>query len=92
MLLQYNVELIGAPGGGGEYGVQLGFGWTNGVALRFLTDYGDRLVSPTLTPTTRSSTTGVTRSSTKGATSGAWGASGGRWIMVAIALVIKMLN
>ncbi|XP_047738979.1 trehalase-like [Hyalella azteca] len=44
--MKYNVNLVGAPGGGGEYDVQLGFGWTNGVALRFLNDFGDRLTSP----------------------------------------------
>ncbi len=31
--------------GGGEYDVQLGFGWTNGVILDFLHIYGDRLVT-----------------------------------------------
>lgn len=31
--------------GGGEYDVQLGFGWTNGVILDFLNTYGDRLVT-----------------------------------------------
>uniref|UniRef100_A0A2P2HXY8 Trehalase n=1 Tax=Hirondellea gigas TaxID=1518452 RepID=A0A2P2HXY8_9CRUS len=46
MFEKYNVEIIGAPGGGGEYDVQVGFGWTNGVALRFLNDFGDRLKSP----------------------------------------------
>lgn len=30
-------------GGGGEYDTQDGFGWTNGVALCFLTEYGDQL-------------------------------------------------
>ena len=49
---QYNVDLIGAPGGGGEYDVQLGFGWTNGVALRFLNDFGDQLKAPSVTPET----------------------------------------
>jgi hypothetical protein len=29
--------------GGGEYDVQLGFGWTNGVVIDFLNNYGDRL-------------------------------------------------
>ena len=29
--------------GGGEYDVQLGFGWTNGIVLDFLNTYGDRL-------------------------------------------------
>ncbi|KHJ76690.1 hypothetical protein OESDEN_23690 [Oesophagostomum dentatum] len=33
-------------GGGGEYNVQAGFGWTNGVALDLLVAYGDRLTSP----------------------------------------------
>jgi len=33
----------GLPGGGGEYDVQLGFGWTNGVIMEFLNIFGDRL-------------------------------------------------
>jgi len=36
LLEKYNVEEIGGPTGGGEYAVQNGFGWTNGVPLRFL--------------------------------------------------------
>ncbi|KHN71699.1 Trehalase, partial [Toxocara canis] len=31
------------PGAGGEYEVQDGFGWTNGVVLDLLTTYNDRL-------------------------------------------------
>ncbi len=31
------------PGSGGEYDVQTGFGWTNGVALSLLAKYGDRI-------------------------------------------------
>ncbi len=34
---------IGAPGHAGEYEVQEGFGWTNGVLLYFLSKYGDLL-------------------------------------------------
>jgi len=41
MFEKYNIELRGAPGGGGEYDVQAGFGWTNGVALRLLNDFPD---------------------------------------------------
>ncbi|XP_005378328.1 PREDICTED: trehalase isoform X3 [Chinchilla lanigera] len=37
----------GQPGGGGEYEVQEGFGWTNGVALILMDHYGDRLTSGT---------------------------------------------
>jgi len=43
MFEKYDVTVIGLPGGGGEYDVQLGFGWTNGVILDFLHIFGDRL-------------------------------------------------
>ena len=36
MLEKYNVEDISLLGGGGEYPVQDGFGWTNGVYLKLL--------------------------------------------------------
>ena len=36
MLEKYNVEDITLPAGGGEYPVQDGFGWTNGVFLKLL--------------------------------------------------------
>ncbi|KNC52222.1 trehalase [Thecamonas trahens ATCC 50062] len=36
---KYNVLKFGKPGGGGEYTVATGFGWTNGVALALLRDY-----------------------------------------------------
>ncbi|CAB1349374.1 unnamed protein product [Coregonus sp. 'balchen'] len=45
MFEKYDVNGDGKPGGGGEYDVQLGFGWTNGVALQLLDQYGDRLTS-----------------------------------------------
>ncbi len=35
MLEKYNVENTGLEGGGGEYPTQDGFGWTNGVYLKF---------------------------------------------------------
>jgi len=38
---KYNCSRAGRPGGGGEYGVQEGFGWTNGVALSLLSRYPD---------------------------------------------------
>jgi alpha,alpha-trehalase len=44
--LQYNVTELGAIGSGGEYQVQKGFGWTNGVVLDLLAKYGDRLTAP----------------------------------------------
>ncbi|XP_036601060.1 trehalase [Trichosurus vulpecula] len=46
MYEKYDISIdSGEPGGGGEYEVQEGFGWTNGVALQFLNRYGDRLTS-----------------------------------------------
>lgn len=41
---KYNAEKVGVPGGGGEYVVQEGFGWTNGVVISFLEWFGDELV------------------------------------------------
>jgi len=37
---KYNVVNIDAEGGGGEYPLQDGFGWTNGVLLKLLTEEG----------------------------------------------------
>jgi len=41
MFEKYDVSLLGSPGGGGEYTVQEGFGWTNGVALHLLQLYAN---------------------------------------------------
>ena len=45
-MLQYDVREAGKPGGGGEYEVQLGFGWTNGVVLQLIEKYADKLHFP----------------------------------------------
>ncbi|KAL3834911.1 hypothetical protein ACJIZ3_009647 [Penstemon smallii] len=37
---KYDVEKCGDFGGGGEYGPQTGFGWSNGVVLAFLEEFG----------------------------------------------------
>ncbi|XP_031391278.1 probable trehalase isoform X2 [Punica granatum] len=37
---KYNVEKCGDYGGGGEYVPQTGFGWSNGVVLAFLEEFG----------------------------------------------------
>ncbi|XP_076802688.1 trehalase-like isoform X2 [Clavelina lepadiformis] len=50
----------GVPGSGGEYDVQIGFGWTNGVVLSFLHQYGSRItVGPTALPGNPETTTGA---------------------------------
>lgn len=43
MYEKYSTESPGKGGSGGEYGVQEGFGWSNGVVLELLNKYGDRL-------------------------------------------------
>lgn len=40
MFEKYDVDNKGIPGGGGEYDVQLGFGWTNGVVLDLISKIG----------------------------------------------------
>ncbi|KAK3874699.1 hypothetical protein Pcinc_020379 [Petrolisthes cinctipes] len=47
MFEKYNVSVVGLPGGGGEYSVQAGFGWSNAVAMRLMDMYGDRLTATT---------------------------------------------
>ncbi|EDV36486.2 uncharacterized protein Dana_GF11930, isoform B [Drosophila ananassae] len=40
MYEKYNAEEFGGHGGGGEYGVQTGFGWSNGVIIEWLAKHG----------------------------------------------------
>lgn len=45
MFEKYNALELGGHGGGGEYEIQIGFGWTNGVVMELLDKYGDRFTS-----------------------------------------------
>lgn len=44
-MLQYSATELGGHGGGGEYNIQIGFGWTNGVIMDLLAKYGQQLSS-----------------------------------------------
>lgn len=44
-ILQYSAETLGGHGNGGEYDIQIGFGWTNGVIIEYLAKYGNNLTS-----------------------------------------------
>jgi alpha,alpha-trehalase len=44
MLEKYNVENIKLFGGGGEYPLQDGFGWTNGVAAALISNYDTKFL------------------------------------------------
>ena len=46
--MQYNANSSGEAGGGGEYDVQTGFGWTNGVVIDFMVTFGDEVNDITL--------------------------------------------
>ncbi|XP_047104847.1 trehalase-like [Schistocerca piceifrons] len=41
---KYDVTVFGAPGSGGEYESQMGFGWTNGLVIDLMDRYSDQLV------------------------------------------------
>lgn len=43
VLFQYDASVPGGHGGGGEYEIQMGFGWTNGVILELLDKYGYKI-------------------------------------------------
>ncbi|XP_076760877.1 trehalase isoform X2 [Xylocopa sonorina] len=45
MFEKYDATVSGGHGGGGEYEVQLGFGWTNGIIMDLLDKYGDRFAA-----------------------------------------------
>ena len=43
MFEKYDVTNLGQPGGGGEYKIDTGFGWTNGVAIKLMSVYRHRI-------------------------------------------------
>ncbi len=47
MFEKFSIRDIDSGGRGGEYTVQAGFGWTNGVVLWVANTFGDKLVPPT---------------------------------------------
>ena len=47
---KYHGQMVGEPGGGGEYMVQEGFGWSNGVILYVLHQFGKELKAPSSCP------------------------------------------
>lgn len=45
MYEKYSALELGGHGGGGEYEIQLGFGWSNGVVMDLLAKYGDKITA-----------------------------------------------
>ncbi|KAJ7162885.1 trehalase [Mycena filopes] len=50
MFEKFSISDIDSAGRGGEYTVQAGFGWTNGVVLWVASNYGASLVAPVCPP------------------------------------------
>lgn len=46
MFEKFSISDIDSAGRGGEYTVQAGFGWTNGVVLILASEYGSVLAAP----------------------------------------------
>jgi alpha,alpha-trehalase len=46
MFEKFSVTDVDSSGRGGEYTVQAGFGWTNGVVLWVASTFGEQLVAP----------------------------------------------
>ena len=46
MFEKFSISDIDSAGRGGEYTVQAGFGWTNGVVMILASEYGGVLVAP----------------------------------------------
>ncbi|KAJ4482484.1 glycoside hydrolase family 37 protein [Lentinula aciculospora] len=73
MFEKFSTIDIDSSGSGGEYTVQAGFGWTNGVALWIASNYGDVLVAPQCPDVLISSQiVGSTTSSSTQQTSAGW--------------------
>ena len=69
MFEKFSIADIDSAGRGGEYTVQAGFGWTNGVVLILAGEYGDVLVAPQCPDLLEQAATSTT--TTTGGTSGA---------------------
>ena len=83
-----NLE-IDSAGRGGEYTVQAGFGWTNGVALWVAHTYGNILDAPTCPEITTDVTSGNNAS---GRNSGASFKVGVSPVSVAAAVILSIVS
>lgn len=79
---------VDASGGGGEYTVQAGFGWTNGVLLWVASTYGEQLVAPQCPPVVAATTSTTTSTS---AAVGPQASSRGVIIAVVMALLASVI-
>lgn len=92
MFEKFSISDIDSAGRGGEYTVQAGFGWTNGVVLIVASEYGDVLVAPEcpdlLAQVTSTTTTGTGSS---GALSVHGGPSAAAFVLSSLAVLAYVL-
>ncbi|KAJ6455467.1 trehalase [Mycena sanguinolenta] len=69
MFEKFAINDIDSSGSGGEYTVQAGFGWTNGVLLWVSSNYGPSLVAPQCPPLLELATNSSSSSSASGSAS-----------------------
>ncbi|KAJ7644707.1 glycoside hydrolase family 37 protein [Roridomyces roridus] len=62
MFEKLSISDVDSSGSGGEYTVQAGFGWTNGVVLWAASNYGDVLAAPQCPPLLATTTTSTSSS------------------------------
>ena len=90
MFEKFSISDIDSAGQGGEYTVQAGFGWTNGVVLILASEYGNVLVAPQC-PDLLSQVTTPSNASTSGSQQQSSGASS-RGHSAAITLIVAALS
>ena len=79
MFEKFSASDVDSAGRGGEYTVQAGFGWTNGVVLWVASRYGKVLTAPTCPPLLAEGNTG---SRSNAAFRAAEAASGARTVIL----------
>lgn len=93
MFEKFSISDIDIGGLGGEYTVQAGFGWTNGVVLWVASTFGGELVAPTCpNPLTEASITSNSVSSGASKGNGALQLSVGSYALVRLALLTAGLQ
>lgn len=80
---------VDSAGRGGEYTVQAGFGWTNGILLWVASEFKDVLVRPTC-PNITEQLSSTTTGNSQGGSSGAVGQVTGRAVLSALAVALTV--
>ncbi|KAI0265670.1 glycoside hydrolase [Gloeopeniophorella convolvens] len=88
MFEKFSIRDIDSGGRGGEYTVQAGFGWTNGVLLWVASNFGPQLVAPVCPdPLAEAAAATGSSSSSAGKKNGAAHLAAAPHVLVALALV-----